>query len=216
MTRTALLLVDLQTDFLPGGALAVPGGDAVVPVALRWMARVPLVFATQDHHPAGHASFASAHPGRAVGETIPLDGLTQVLWPEHCVQGTRGAALASDLPLARIHTVVPKGEHPRVDSYSGFWDNGRRHETALRAVLQGAGVARLITVGLATDYCVRATVLDAREAGFAVDVLTPGIRAVDVRAGDGARALDEMAAHGARIWHEEDGLLAALAARAPA
>ena len=210
MSRTALLLVDLQNDFLPGGALAVPDGDAVVPVALRWMARVPLVFATQDHHPAGHASFASAHPGRAVGATIPLDGLPQVLWPDHCVQGTRGAALAPDLPLERIHTVVAKGEHPRVDSYSGFWDNGRRRETPLRAVLEGAGVQRLITVGLATDYCVRATVLDAREAGFAVDVLSPGVRAVDVRPGDGARALQDMADSGARIWNDEAALYAAL------
>ena len=212
MTRTALLLVDLQNDFLPGGALAVPDGDAILPVAARWMAQLPLVFATQDHHPSGHASFASSHPGRAPGESILLDGLPQVLWPDHCVQGTRGADLAAGLPLGRIRQVVPKGEDPRVDSYSGFWDNGRRRETTLRQSLAGAGVSRIVVMGLATDYCMRATMLNAHELGLEVDVLVAGVRAVGLQPGDGARALAEMAAAGARLWEDDAALRASLPA----
>lgn len=193
----ALLLVDLQNDFLPGGALAVRDGDAVVPVANALMDRADLVVATQDWHPPGHESFASQHPGGAPGQVIGLHGLDQVLWPDHCVQGTAGADFAPGLHTHRIARVFQKGTDPTVDSYSGFFDNGRRHDTGLSAWLRAQGVTQLTVMGLATDYCVKFTVLDALAEGFAVTVVRDGVRAVDLAPGDGATALNEMSASGA-------------------
>ena len=197
----ALILVDIQNDFLPGGALAVPRGDEVVPVANRWMRddRCELVVATQDWHPAGHGSFASSHPGRKVGEVIRLNGLEQVLWPDHCVQGTRGAEFAPGLEVARIQRVVRKGTDRGVDSYSGFFDNGGRNPTGLERLLREAGAERVWIMGLATDYCVLATVLDARKLGFAVSLVLPGMRGVELRPGDCARAVERMVGAGAEV-----------------
>jgi len=148
----ALILVDIQNDFLPGGALAVAEGDRVVPVANRLMRRFPLVAATKDWHPADHASFASRHSGRQVGDVIDLDGLDQVLWPDHCVQETPGAAFAPELDVAGVHHTINKGTNRTIDSYSGFFDNGHRQSTGLGDFLRGRGVSDVFIVGLATDY----------------------------------------------------------------
>lgn len=193
----ALLLVDVQNDFLPGGTLAVPQGDEVIPVAVEACRRFEKIYATQDWHPANHASFAVNQPGRSVGDIIELEGLRQMLWPEHCVQGTPGAELAAPLQSIRYDAIIRKGENPRVDSYSGFFDNGRRQETALRATLKREGVTTLWVMGIATDYCVLATVLDALECGWPVKLIVPGCRAVELQPGDHERAIAQMIAAGA-------------------
>ncbi len=197
----ALVLVDIQNDFLPGGALAVPEGDAVVPVANALMAgqRWDRIVATQDLHPAGHGSFASAHPGRHPFELGELSGQPQVLWPDHCVAGTPGADFASGLNTARVDRVFPKGTDPRIDSYSGFYDNDHRSSTGLGEWLRAEGVTDLFILGLATDYCVAATARDALTLGFHVTVLEDGCRAVEMRPGDGARALESLRQAGAMV-----------------
>ena len=195
----ALILVDIQHDFLPGGALAVPQGAEVIPVANALQARYELVVATQDWHPPGHASFASSHAGRRVGEQLDLDGLSQVLWPDHCVQGTRGAALAEALDSRRVEAIFRKGTSPRIDSYSGFFDNGRRKATGLADYLRGRGAGELFVLGLATDYCVRWTALDARGLGFATTLVEDGCRGVELKPGDVAAALDELRRAGVTI-----------------
>jgi len=195
----ALILVDIQHDFLPGGALAVPRGDEVISVANALQERFELVVATQDWHPAGHASFASSHPGRRVGEQIDLDGLPQVLWPDHCVQGTRGAALAGELDTRRVEAIFRKGTAPRIDSYSGFFDNGHRKSTGLGDYLKGRGARDVYILGLATDYCVKFSALDARNLGFRTFVVEDGCRGVELRQGDAARALDELRGAGVQV-----------------
>jgi nicotinamidase/pyrazinamidase len=195
----ALILVDLQNDFLPGGALAVPHGDEVVPIANRVQPLFPLVVATQDWHPANHGSFASQHPGRKPGEMGELAGLPQVLWPDHCVQGTRGAAFAPGLDPSRIARVFPKGTDPAIDSYSGFFDNGRRKATGLGEDLRGRGVTDVYVLGLATDYCVKATALDARHLGFAVHLIVDACRGVNLHPGDVEAAIAEMKAAGVQV-----------------
>lgn len=201
---TTLLIVDIQNDFLPGGALAVPRGDEVVPVANRVMPAFDLVVATQDWHPAGHGSFASQHAGRKVGEVIELNGLEQNLWPDHCVQGTRGAAFAEGLDVARIGRVFQKGTDPGIDSYSGFFDNSRRKSTGLGEYLSGLGVRELFVMGLATDYCVKATALDARQLGFDVRLILDGVRGVELSPGDSERAMEEMKAAGVKMVRETE------------
>jgi nicotinamidase/pyrazinamidase len=195
----ALLLIDIQNDFLPGGALAVPHGDEVVPVANRLMPRFHLVVATQDWHPANHRSFASQHPGKQAGDVIELAGLPQVLWPDHCVQGTAGADFAPGLSRQEIQHVVQKGTDPAIDSYSGFFDNARRHATGLETYLRSRGIDEVHLVGLATDYCVRATAIDARSLGFRAVVYLSGVRGVERAAGDCQRALEEMRAAGVEL-----------------
>ncbi|MFT5991743.1 MAG: nicotinamidase/pyrazinamidase [Flavobacteriales bacterium] len=195
----ALLLVDIQNDFLPGGALAVTDGDAVVPVANALMPGYPLVVATQDWHPAGHESFASAHEGRAPGELIDLHGLPQVLWPDHCVQQRPGASFASGLHVAPIAHVTRKGTHTNVDSYSGFFDNGKRHATDLHDFLQREGVTDLDIVGLATDYCVRFTAVDAAQLGYGTRLHLRGVRGVELAKGDCADAIEAMRHAGVEI-----------------
>jgi nicotinamidase/pyrazinamidase len=200
MTK-ALLWIDVQNDFLPGGALAVPRGDEVIEVANR-LARSgehALVVATLDSHPPDHGSFASQHAGKRPYDQSELAGLPQTMWPDHCVEGTRGAALADGLDLSRLGPRVRKGTDRAIDSYSGFFDNARRKATGLDAVLREAGVDALDVVGLATDYCVKATVLDAIELGYRVRVFVEGVRAVDLAPGDGERALEAMRAAGAEL-----------------
>ncbi|MEZ4400185.1 MAG: bifunctional nicotinamidase/pyrazinamidase [Kofleriaceae bacterium] len=196
MSEPALILVDLQYDFMPGGALAVARGDETVAVARALMPRFACVVATQDNHPADHGSFAANHPGAAPYQVIDLHGLAQVLWPVHCVAGSRGAALHDDLDRSAIAAVFPKGTDPTVDSYSGFWDNGRRKATGLGDWLRARGVDRVVILGLATDYCVKATALDAVADGFACTLVVDGCRAVDLAPGDGDRALAALAAAG--------------------
>ncbi len=195
----ALVVVDLQNDFMPGGSLAVAQGDQVVPVANTLMRRSELVVATQDWHPADHASFAVNHPGALPGEVIDLEGIRQVLWPAHCVQDTRGAEFHDGLDQSSIDHVVRKGTDPRIDSYSAFFDNGHRKETELARYLRERGVDALTLLGLATDYCVKFTALDALELGFRVEVAAQGCRAVDLAEGDGAAAFEEMRRAGCGI-----------------
>jgi nicotinamidase/pyrazinamidase len=195
----ALVLVDLQYDFMPGGALAVAGGDATVPVANALMPRFGLVVATQDWHPADHGSFVSQHPDAAVGSQIVLDGLAQTVWPVHCVQGTRGAQLHDALDKRLIERVFPKGTEPNVDSYSGFFDNARRKGTGLAQYLSTRGVDEVYVMGLATDYCVKLTALDAVSLGFRTYLIADGCRAVNLSAGDEQRALVECRDAGVQI-----------------
>ncbi len=195
----ALILVDIQNDFLPGGALAVPHGDEVVPVANRLMPQYDLVVATQDWHPADHQSFASQHPGRSVGEVIDVDGLEQTLWPDHCVENTPGAELAAELNVRGIQHVVRKGTDRRIDSYSGFFDNGRRKATGLEAYLRQRAVTGVDVMGLATDYCVKATALDAAALAFNTRVIAEGCRGVELVPGDCEKALDLMWARGIMV-----------------
>ena len=196
---TALVLVDLQYDFCPGGALAVADGHATIAVANREIARHDIVVATQDWHPASHQSFASNHPGKQPYEVIDLHGLSQVLWPVHCVQGSHGAELHADLDRAKITHVARKGTDPEVDSYSGFFDNGKRKATGLGDWLRSRWIQQVYVMGLATDYCVRATALDARALGFDVWVVQDGCRAVEVKPGDGDRAIAELRGAGCAI-----------------
>ena len=192
----ALILVDLQNDFCTGGRLEVPGGEFVVPVANRVMAAFDLVVATQDWHPADHESFAEQHPGRSPGEVIDLHGLEQVLWPVHCVQGSKGADFVRSLNKRKLAKVFPKGTDRTVDSYSGFFDNGRRSSTGLSDYLRGQGVSVVFVMGLATDYCVKFTALDAHSEGFQTHLIQDGCRGVDLKEGDSQRAIAEMSAAG--------------------
>jgi nicotinamidase/pyrazinamidase len=198
---TALVLVDIQNDFLPTGALPVPKGDQVVPVANRLQAHLSdhVVVATLDWHPPDHQSFASQHPGHAPFDVVPLHGLDQVLWPDHCVQFSHGAGFARGLDQRRIERVFTKGLRRELDSYSGFFDNARRNATGLEAWLRQRGIGSLVVLGLATDVCVKATVLDAVSLGFETRVVADGCRGVDMKPGDSGRALEEMAVSGSRI-----------------
>ena len=195
----ALVLVDLQYDFCSGGALAVPRGEETIAVAQRLMPRFETVVATQDWHPRDHGSFAANHPGTSPGQLIELAGRPQVLWPVHCVQETRGAELHAGLDRRRISAVIRKGTDPQIDSYSGFFDNGHQKETGLAVWLREHSVRQLYVLGLATDYCVKLTVLDACKLGFDVWVVEDGCRAVDLAPGDGERAFAEMRAAGATV-----------------
>jgi len=190
-----LLVVDVQRDFLPGGALAVPDGDAVVAPINALAERFGHVVLTQDWHPAGHVSFASSHPGRAAFETVQLGYGAQVLWPEHCVQDTAGAALAEGLCVPRAEMLIRKGFYQGVDSYSAFVEADRTTKTGLAGYLRERGLGRITVVGLATDFCVAWTALDAKAAGFEVFVVEDACRGIDVD-GSLARAWADMAAAG--------------------
>ncbi|MGS2741353.1 bifunctional nicotinamidase/pyrazinamidase [Sinomicrobium sp. M5D2P17] len=172
----ALLIVDVQNDFLPGGSLAVPGGDEVIPVINALQSHFDLVVATQDWHPEEHLSFASAHPGKKIFEIIDLYGLEQVLWPDHCVQGSSGADFAKALNQKPIAAIFRKGMHYRVDSYSGFYDNGKKYSTGLASYLREMEVKEVYVCGLAADYCVYYTAKDACNAGFRTHYITDATR----------------------------------------
>ncbi|MCC7049339.1 MAG: bifunctional nicotinamidase/pyrazinamidase [Alphaproteobacteria bacterium] len=195
--RSVLVAIDLQYDFMPGGGLPVPDGDAVVPVINRLAAMFANVVLTQDWHPPGHASFASAHPGRKPFETIRLPYGDQVLWPDHCVQGTPGAALHKDLALTRAQLVLRKGFHAGVDSYSALYEADRRTPTGLEAYLKQRGLTRVFMAGLATDFCVCWSAKDAAAAGFETVVIEDACRAIDLD-GSLARAWNDMVAAGVR------------------
>ena len=195
----ALILVDLQNDFCPGGALAVPDGDRVIPLANDLQKKFDLAVATQDWHPADHGSFAASHPGKKPGDAIDLAGLPQILWPVHCVQETPGAELHPRLERSAIDRVFRKGEDPLTDSYSGFFDNGRRKSTGLGEYLKSRGVASVYVCGLATDYCVKFTALDAVQLGFETFLIEDACRGVNLEPGDVRCAVDEMLAKGVRI-----------------
>jgi nicotinamidase/pyrazinamidase len=202
----ALLLVDIQNDFMPFGSLPVAEGDAVVSVANALSPRFELVVATQDWHPAAHLSFASNHPGHTPAEVVDVDGLSQILWPDHCVQNSPGASFHSGLDVERIDHVVRKGTDVRIDSYSAFFDNRHARDTGLTEYLKGRDVRELAIVGLATDYCVRFSALDAIGQGFSVTIVRDGVRGVNVAPHDVDEALAEMIAAGCRMTTSEEAL----------
>jgi len=192
-----LLVIDVQNDFCPGGALAVADGDAVVPVINRLAQRFAHVVLTQDWHPAGHSSFATTHPGAEPFQTITMAYGPQTLWPDHCVQGTAGAAFHPQLATGRAELIIRKGFRREIDSYSAFYENDRRTPTGLAGYLRERGLTRIVLVGLATDYCVHYSAVDARRLGFATVVIESGCRAIDL-AGSLAAAWANMEQAGVR------------------
>jgi nicotinamidase/pyrazinamidase len=175
-----LLIIDVQNDFCPGGALAVNEGDAVIPMINRLSQRFDHIALTQDWHPSGHSSFATSHPGSAPFETVAMPYGQQTLWPDHCVQGTAGAAFHPELSTERAELVIRKGFRPEIDSYSAFYENDRRTPTGLAGYLRERGLKRIFLAGLATDYCVYYSAVDARRLGFDAVVIESGCRAIDL------------------------------------
>ncbi len=197
-TDAVLLVIDVQNDFLPGGALAVPRGDEVIAPINRLATRFANVILTQDWHPANHVSFASHHAGRKPYETIELPYGRQVLWPDHCVQGTRGAQLADALQATGAQAVIRKGFHAHTDSYSAFVEADRVTPTGLAGLLRERGIRRVFCCGLATDFCVAWSALDAQAAGFETTVIDDACRAIDA-GGSLAAALRDLGAAGVRM-----------------
>ena len=199
--REVLLIVDVQNDFCPGGALAVAEGDAIVPSINRLAQSFAHVILTQDWHPPGHASFASSHPGKRPFDTIEVSYGAQILWPDHCVQGTSGAAFHPQLDVPHAELVLRKGFRKSIDSYSAFCENDRRTATGLAGYLRERGFQRITLCGLATDFCVAFSAIDGRGAGFDVAVVTTACRGTD---NDGSvdRALRSMVDAGVRVHTE--------------
>jgi nicotinamidase/pyrazinamidase len=195
----ALVIVDVQNDFLPGGALPVPDGDEILPLVNDLEIDFELIVATQDWHPPDHGSFAANHPGKFPGERICLDGLEQILWPVHCVQHSRGADFAAALDTTRFSRVFQKGTDPRIDSYSAFFDNAHRRSTGLGEYLREHAVTEVYLCGLALDYCVKFSALDARQLGLKTNVIIDACRAIALKSGDVDSALAEMKRSGVRI-----------------
>ncbi|WP_226389284.1 bifunctional nicotinamidase/pyrazinamidase [Penaeicola halotolerans] len=202
----ALIIVDVQHDFLPGGALAVPKGDEVIAVINELQAHFDYIIATQDWHPADHGSFAANHEGKKPGEIIDLAGTQQILWPVHCVQGSQGADFADTLDKSKWQKVFRKGQDPKIDSYSGFFDNGRGHDTGLGDYLKSIGITDVFITGLAADYCVKFTALDAQSLGFETTLFRDATRAVNLQPDDFEKALADMKAAGINIITKEDYL----------
>jgi nicotinamidase/pyrazinamidase len=200
--RDVLLVVDVQNDFCPGGALAVPKGDEIVPAVNRMARRFAHVVMTQDWHPRGHRSFASAHSGRQPFETIEVEYGAQTLWPDHCVQSTAGAAFHPELDIPQVELIVRKGYRPGIDSYSAFRENDRKTRTGLAGYLRERGFERVTVCGLALDYCVFFSAIDAHEAGFEVAVMLDACRGIDLD-GSQARALAAMREAGVRFISSE-------------
>jgi nicotinamidase/pyrazinamidase len=197
LEMNALIIVDLQNDFLPGGALPVPQGDEAIPIVNELQSRFDVVVATKDWHPPDHGSFAANHKGKKPGDRIILDGIEQILWPVHCVQNTHGARFAPSFDTSRIAHVFHKGVDPLIDSYSTFFDNAHRRHTGLAHYLKERSIKDIYLLGLALDYCVKYSALDARELGFNTHIILDGCRGIDLEPGDINRALDEMKAVGA-------------------
>lgn len=184
LTRSVLLVIDMERDFLPGGALAVPDGDAVIPVINRVMPLFPLVVATRDWHPPGHISFASRYQGKEPGDTVQVDYGEQVLWPDHCVKASSGAAFPEDLDLRPIQLILHKGTRKDLDSYSAFFENDQTTSTGLEPYLVGMGVEKVFVCGLAEDVCVSFTAQDARRLGFETSLIEDATRGVDIPEGN--------------------------------
>jgi nicotinamidase/pyrazinamidase len=192
MTKTALIMVDLQNDFCPGGNLAVPEGDQVISLANQLQPHFDRVIATKDWHPKNHGSFASNHTNRKVGEVIDLNGVDQILWPDHCIQHSKGSEFHPNLDTTRIHQIFYKGTDPAIDSYSAFYDNNHEHATGLETYLLSEGITDIYLMGLATDYCVKFSCLDAAKMDFNVFIVDDACRGVELHAGDVAKALKEI------------------------
>jgi nicotinamidase/pyrazinamidase len=200
----ALIVVDVQYDFLPDGALAVPEGDEIIPVINDLMGKFNFVVATQDWHPLDHGSFAANHRDKRPGDVVDLNGLEQVLWPTHCVQNTHGAKLDDRLDSQKIRKIFRKGTDPGIDSYSGFYDNGHRKSTGLAEYLKEHGVDEVNIAGLAADYCVKFTALDAVKENFRTNLFVDATRAVNLYADDFDKALREMKDAGVQILKSDD------------
>jgi len=195
----ALIIVDVQYDFLPGGALEVKDGDQIIPIINSLQVHFDHVVATQDWHPLHHKSFAVNHGDRNPGEVVDLNGMDQILWPVHCVQGTRGASFSDELSKERIERVIVKGTNPEIDSYSGFFDNGKLQSTDMENYLKSRSIDQVYVVGLATDYCVKFTALDAVELGFDTWVISDATRAVNLSPNDFEESLEELRNAGVKV-----------------
>jgi nicotinamidase/pyrazinamidase len=204
ITKNALILVDIQNDFCPGGSLAVPAGDAIVPLANNLQTHFDLVIATQDWHPRDHMSFATNQPGHQVGEVIDVKGLPQVLWPAHCIQDSAGASFHPALLTSRIDKIIHKGADSTIDSYSAFFDNAHLRSTGLADYLRDHGVKSIYLMGLATDYCVKYSCLDAVGLGFDVHLILDACRGIGLQAGDIVGAIEEMRRAGVKIINSHD------------
>lgn len=198
----ALILVDIQHDFLPGGSLEVPGGDAIIPVANRLQSQFELVVATQDWHPSDHGSFASNHPDKEPFEKAELAGMEQTVWPDHCVQGSSGADFPKELEMNRVEAIFRKGMDPKIDSYSGFFDNGHKKTTGMGDYLKGRKVDTVYLVGLAGDVCVNFTMRDALKLGFKVVLVEDGTRPIDKEAYK--KNLEELKEKGVKVMQSRE------------
>lgn len=197
----ALILVDIQNDFIPGGSLEVPLGNEIIPLVNSLQSSFGLVVATQDWHPPGHKSFATSHAGKKPFETVDLHGLNQVLWPDHCIQGSRGAAFHSDLNTTRVEAIFRKGMDPEIDSYSGFYDNGYKRCTGLAGFLRERKIRKVFVCGLAGDYCVFYTAKDALKENFEAYVIEDATRAISA---DGfEKAKGELMSSGGQLIKSE-------------
>ncbi|MBX3709266.1 MAG: bifunctional nicotinamidase/pyrazinamidase [Gammaproteobacteria bacterium] len=202
--KKALIMVDLQNDFCKGGSLAVPGGDEVIPLANELQAYFDLIIATQDWHPHDHTSFAANHPDKGVGDTIIIDGVPQILWPSHCEQSSRGAEFHPGLETRKVSKIFYKGVDKTIDSYSAFFDNAHQRSTGLDEYLRHEKIEDIYIMGLATDYCVKYSALDARQLGFNVYLIEDACRGVALKPGDIALSLEEMQAAGVRLVKSRD------------
>ncbi|MEY3442564.1 MAG: hypothetical protein RLZZ519_845 [Bacteroidota bacterium] len=200
----AIILVDIQNDFLQNGALEVPDGEAIIPIVNQLQPLFDLVVMTQDWHPADHGSFAPNHPGLRPYDVVNLNGLQQVLWPTHCVQNSPGAEFSMALDIRNVDKIFQKGTDPGIDSYSGFFDNGRRKATGMGDYLHEKGVTSVYVCGLATDYCVKFTALDALSLGFETFLIEDASRGVNVNRGDVKKAVAEMKAAGIAIMKSKE------------
>ncbi len=200
----ALIIVDLQNDFLPGGALPVPEGDQIVPVINHLKPKFKLVVSTQDWHPADHGSFASNHKHKKPGDTVLLNGLNQILWPDHCVQNSWGASFVSNLNISKIEKVFQKGTDADIDSYSGFFDNGHKRDTGMNDFLKGKGVDEIFVAGLAADYCVKYTALDGVRCGFKTNVILDATKAVNMHEDDFENAVEAMENAGVKMAYSKN------------
>ena len=198
----ALIIIDMQNDFMPGGPLAVPGGDQIIPLINNLQNKFDLVIATQDWHPENHSSFADNHPGKSTYEKIDMNGIEQVLWPVHCIQTTGGADFHPHLNASRIEAIFRKGTDPKIDSYSGFYDNAHKKSTGLAGYLKGKGVTSLYFCGLAADYCDSYSVLDALQEGFKVTLYEDATRAISEESF--SKLKEEILAKGGRIKVAEE------------
>jgi nicotinamidase/pyrazinamidase len=199
----ALLVVDIQYDFCPGGALAVPDGDKIIPTVNKLIEHFDVIVQTQDWHPAGHSSFASSHNGKNPYDTVEMDYGTQVLWPDHCVQGSKGAEFHKDLRTQKSQVIIRKGFRKAIDSYSTFFENDQKTATGLSGYLKERGIKKLYTVGLATDFCVKWSVLDGIDEGFSMHIVEDAVKGIDLN-GSLDEAWDEMKKKGVKITQSED------------
>ena len=199
----ALLVVDIQYDFCPGGALAVPDGDAIIPTVNNLIDHFDVIIQTQDWHPAGHSSFASSHKGKDPFDTIEMDYGTQVLWPDHCVQGSKGAEFHNDLNTLKSQVIIRKGFRKAIDSYSTFFENDQETATGLTGYLKQRGITDLYAVGLATDFCVKWSILDGIDEGFNMHIVEDAVKGIDLN-GSLDEAWDEMKKKGVKITQSKD------------